>query len=136
MIKVVLDTNVIVSALISKNQSSPTVQILLKVFSREIIPVYNDYILQEYNNVLHRKKFCLPNNDIENVISFIREEGIHFSSFASNIKLIDPKDVPFFEIVIEKPDLDFLITGNIKHYPIHPKFITARQFIDYPNNTN
>ena len=51
----VIDTNVIVSALISRHTDSATVMVLNSVFSEHIIPVYNEDILNEYATVLRRK---------------------------------------------------------------------------------
>lgn len=56
---VVIDTNVLVSALLSKHDDAATVQILNLVFDGTIIPVYNAEILDEYCNVLHRKNLNL-----------------------------------------------------------------------------
>lgn len=53
----VIDTNVLVSALYAKNPDSATFQVIEKIFAREIIPMYNDEILQEYGEVLRRPKF-------------------------------------------------------------------------------
>lgn len=52
---VVIDTNVLISALLSKHDDAATVQILNAVFDGIIIPVYNTEIIDEYDNVLHRK---------------------------------------------------------------------------------
>ena len=54
---VVIDTNVLVSALITRNESSPTVQILRFLATGNIVPVYSDEIVKEYNEVLRRAKF-------------------------------------------------------------------------------
>ena len=51
----VIDTNVIVSALLKWN-SVPGV-VLQAVFNGFVVPVYNDEILNEYRNVLNRPKF-------------------------------------------------------------------------------
>lgn len=53
----VFDTNVLVSALLSRNTASPTVTLLDHIFSRTLVPIYNEEILNEYNEVLHRSKF-------------------------------------------------------------------------------
>lgn len=53
----VIDTNVIVSALLSRYQDSATVKILDHLYDRDIVPVYNDEILEEYEAVLGRSKF-------------------------------------------------------------------------------
>ena len=62
----VIDTNVIVSSLITKNYASATVKIIMAVFEGRIIPLYNDEILAEYDEVLHREKFQMRilNHDI------------------------------------------------------------------------
>ena len=55
----VIDTNVIVSALITKREDSPTRLILDYLLKGRIIPVYNEEILKEYLEVLTRSKFKL-----------------------------------------------------------------------------
>lgn len=55
-----LNTNVLVSALITRNESSPTVEILRFLATRNIVPVYSEEIVKEYNEVLRRAKFKLP----------------------------------------------------------------------------
>lgn len=57
MVYAVIDTNVLVSARISKNPLAATVQVVASMFQNKIIPVYNDEILSEYDEVLHRPKF-------------------------------------------------------------------------------
>ena len=59
MVKIyaVIDTNVIISALLSHHQDSATVKILDHLYDRTIVPVYNDEILQEYATVLRKPKF-------------------------------------------------------------------------------
>ena len=59
---VVIDTNVLVSALITKNENSPVVRILRFLAGGNIIPVFSEEIISEYNDVLRRKKFKLPEN--------------------------------------------------------------------------
>lgn len=53
----VIDTNVLVSALLSSKDDAATVQVLAKVISGEIIPIYSNVITKEYREVLSRKKF-------------------------------------------------------------------------------
>lgn len=74
---VVIDTNVIVSALISKHTDASTVQIFNAMLTGRITPVYNDEILAEYGEVLRRKnsifqnlQFRLPSTTYENMVSF------------------------------------------------------------------
>ena len=53
----VIDTNVLVSALLSSNEEAATVQVAERLLSGEILPLYSDSILSEYSEVLHRKKW-------------------------------------------------------------------------------
>ena len=53
----VIDTNVLVSALLSSHDNAATVQVVGKLFSGEVIPLLSEEILREYAEVLKRKKF-------------------------------------------------------------------------------
>lgn len=58
----VIDTNVLVSALLSKNDDAATVQIIKLILSGKIVPVYSEEIIGEYREVLTRKKFRFTEN--------------------------------------------------------------------------
>ena len=60
MVYAVIDTNVLVSALITRNPQAATSKVLESIFSGLIIPMYNDEIIAEYTEVLRRAKFKLP----------------------------------------------------------------------------
>ena len=115
---VVIDTNVLVSGLLGRNPSSPTVGILNHLLtSREVItPLYCEEIFQEYENVLHREKFSFDQDEVEEVMKRIKEIGISSPRFLSKTYFPDPKDVVFYEVALSKED-SFLVTGNIKHFP-------------------
>ena len=53
----VIDTNVLVSALLSSHEDAATVQAVGKLCSGEITPLFSKDILAEYNEMLRRKKF-------------------------------------------------------------------------------
>ena len=53
----VIDTNVLVSALLSGRDDAATVQVVSRVISGGIIPVYSNTVTKEYREVLSRKKF-------------------------------------------------------------------------------
>ena len=59
---VVIDTNVLASALITRNENSPTEKILSFLANWNIIPVYSEDIMKEYNEVLKKVKFKLLEN--------------------------------------------------------------------------
>lgn len=126
----VIDTNVLVSAMLKWESVPGTVMDL--VFDGPVIPVYNKDILDEYKNVLSRPKFRLDEKIINNIITGITDKGLLISAEKTNIELPDPKDVVFYEVVSEKRKTDeaYLVTGNIKHFPVKPFIVTPREFVD------
>ncbi len=125
-ILVVLDTNVLVSAL-WKRPSHPTT-ILDLAAQYQIQVCYNAEILHEYKTVLTRPKFKFPNTDVANLLDMIRQDGLALLAPASTIPFIDETDRKFYDIA--KSVHAFLITGNTKHYPVEPFILTPAQFID------
>ena len=131
----VIDTNVLVSALLSSHNDAATVQVVDKIFSEDIIPLYSTEIINEYDNVLRRKKFNFSEETISILLSVIRQNGVLVEPSASGEILSDMKDLPFYEVVLEKRDEDaYLITGNIKHFPQKPFVITPKQLLEILNN--
>lgn len=130
----VIDTNVLVSALLSSKDDTATVQVLAKTISGEIIPVYSNVITNEYREVLSRKKFGFSGEMIEYLLSAFEKYGILVDPSPTGITLPDMKDVPFYEVVLEKRDDDaYLVTGNIKHFPKEPYIVTPRELLDILN---
>ena len=131
----VIDTNVLVSALLSSKDDTATVQVLGKVITGEIILVYSNVITKEYREVLSRKKFGFSGDLIEYLMSAVEKYGILVDPSPSGITLPDMKDVPFYEVVLEKRDDNaYLVTGNIKHFPKEPFIVTPRELLDILNN--
>lgn len=127
----VIDTNILVSALLSKHADSATVKVIEKLFDGEIIPVYSNEITNEYREVLHRKKFKFDCNTVDYLVSAIEKFGILTTPTSLNITLPDMKDLPFYEVVMEKrADDAFLVTGNLKHFPQKPFVVSARQMLE------
>lgn len=129
---VVIDTNVLVSALITRNENSPTVQILRFIANGNIIPVYSDEIVKEYNEVLRRDKFKLPENIIINLLKDIMDNGLKITDLAEvNETMPDPKDVVFYAVTLSAQDEDaFLVTGNGKHFPEKPFVVTPSELVE------
>lgn len=133
----VIDTNVLVSALLSSKDDTATVRVLTKVICGEIIPIYSNAIIKEYREVLSRKKFGFSGKMIEYLLSSVEKYGILVDPSPSGITLPDMKDVPFYEVVLEKQDDGtYLVTGNIKHFPKAPYIVTPRELLDILNNSN
>lgn len=133
---VVIDTNIIVSALLSSKNDSATVQVMEKVFRQEIKPIYSKEIFAEYTNVLNRPKFHFSKELVEYMLSAIKQFGILKEPKETvMVVLPDMKDVPFYRLVLESEDT-YLVTGNIKHFPQESRIMTARQLIDILNGTD
>ncbi len=99
------------------------------MFNGQIKPLYNDEILEEYSEVLHRSKFHLDEKDITWLLHFIRENGIDSERFPFDGDMPDEDDRVFYEVALSEED-SFLVTGNLKHFPKVPKVVTAAQMIE------
>ena len=72
----VYDTNILVSALLSRKPDSAVVLALETLLSGEVTPLYNDEILAEYDDVLHREQFKFPEDLVSGVVNQIKKDGI------------------------------------------------------------
>ena len=126
----VIDTNVIVSALLGKNNKSNPSLVYEAVLDGTIIPVYNDEILNEYRNVLSRRnKFPFREEDADNVANLIIRTGLELERTTTFEGVFpDPKDVVFYEVTLSKDDA-YLVTGNIKHFPKKPFVVTPAEMV-------
>ena len=126
----VIDTNVLVSAMLKWN--SVPGYIIELVFDDLIVPVLNREIVEEYKEVLSRSKFHLSNDIVEDIIASLAETGIFVEGETLDIDFIDEKDRMFFEVVMEerKEEDAYLVTGNIRHFPVQPFVVTPRQMLD------
>ena len=123
----VIDTNVIISALLSRHQDSATVKVLDYLYDRTIVPVYNDEILEEYASVLRRPKFNFPERTVNATLEAIRK-GVRSDRLNSDEELPDPKDIVFYEVALSVED-SYLVTGNLKHFPKKPFVVTPAEML-------
>jgi putative PIN family toxin of toxin-antitoxin system len=131
----VIDTNVIVSALLSSKDTAATVQIVKKVIEGEITPVFSRTILAEYREVLSRQKFSFDHEIVDYIVSFIGKFGISAEPTPSEAILPDMDDLPFYEVALEtQKQSSFLVTGNKKHFPNDPFIVSPRQLLDFLNS--
>lgn len=128
MIYAVIDTNVLVSALLTHNPNTATAKVLDYMAKGDIVNVYNDDILMEYTDVLHRAKFHFPKTKIKSVLALITKYGIHSDRIPYDGNMPDEKDRPFYEVALSHND-SFLVTGNLKHFPVTPIVVTPAQII-------
>ena len=126
----VIDTNVIVSAMLKWN--SVPGNILELAIEGPITPVLNEKILEEYREVLLRPKFHFTDKIVSEVIEAIKRRAIFADEERIDIELPDPKDRVFYEVVMEqrKSADAYLVTGNIKHFPVEPYVVTPKEMID------
>ena len=136
MIKIyaVIDTNVLVSALLSRFKNTSTVQLLQLLILGDITPIYNDEILNEYQYVFTRPKFGFPNTIIDETLEVIKRYGINSSRKESNEQLPDPKDIVFYEVALSVDD-SYLVTGNTKHFPKKPFVVTPAEMLQIIHET-
>jgi len=126
----VIDTNVFVSALL-KWDSVPG-NVAAQVLTGSIIPLLNDVIMAEYRDVLGRAKFHFPKEAVEVFLQGIADRGIYVDTGSTEYVLPDPKDAVFYEVVMEarKKQDSYLVTGNIKHFPVRTFVVTPREMLN------
>lgn len=130
-IYVVIDTNVLVSALITKNEKSPTLYVLRSALSGKIIPLYHREIIDEYIEVLSRPRFHLPTDTILKTVNSIKTNGVEIFPQPTGEILVDIDDLIFYEVAMEKRnDNAYLVTGNQKHYPIKDFIVTPAEMAE------
>ncbi len=134
----VIDTNVLVSAML-KGISIPST-VVQHVATGKIIPLLNGKIVNEYVEVLSRAKFKFPIPKIDGVLNDILRRAIFIDTDNPgelDEVLPDPKDVVFYEVVMEaRKDCDaYLVTGNIKHFPFKTFVVTPREMLDIINQS-
>ena len=130
----VIDTNVVVSALLSIDSNSNPAIVLRAVLQGRIIPVFNEEILDEYMKVLLRDKFHFNKSYIDIIISHIKRIGLK----AERVKILDEifpdtKDIVFYEVAMSKDDT-YLVTGNTKHFPQKPFVVTPAEMVEILNS--
>jgi len=113
MLRIVIDTNVVVSALLTKNGNAA--QIVDMIFTEHFMPVYNGKILSEYSEVIARARFGFCIEDQKRVIAGIREYGISIDPTQSSDVFTDESDRIFYETA--KAANALLVTGNVRHFP-------------------
>ena len=129
--KIVLDTNVLVSGML--NPSGPPGRIVDLLREGALQPVVDDRILAEYADVLRRNYFLkyFTVTEREDIIDYLTKNSHYMLSTVLARDLPDEADVPFLEIAVTGGVP--LITGNLKHYPESSSMgchvLTAREFM-------
>ena len=109
--------------------SNPT-KVLHAVTDNRIIPLYNNEIIEEYKEVLSRKKFPFNEELIDAVLQTILTDGLYVDRTTAIDEFIpDSKDIVFYEVSLSKEG-SFLVTGNIKHFPRKHFVITPTEMVE------
>lgn len=127
--RIVLDTNALVSALLTPfGASSRALDLIL---AGDVIVLFDDRIISEYEEVLLRKSFGFDPSHVSELIEYIKATGEHVMARGTSYKLPDPDDAPFLEVAITG-FADALVTGNKRHYP-HKVISTLSpgEFLEY-----
>ena len=124
--KVVVDTNVLVSAILA---NGPPAAIVDMIADGKLRPFYNDYIISEYWDVLHRPKFGFLSLQINRLLDTIVKTGVAVDvNIPSTISMTDEEDRKFYDVA--KISHACLISGNIKHFPKEPFIATPAVFLN------
>ena len=124
----VIDTNVIVSAMLSSNPASNPAKVFHAVLNGRVLPLYNDEILDEYQKVLSRPKFPFKQTDISAIIQLFRKLGIDSDRVTADELFPDPKDIVFYEVALSHEDA-YLVTGNLKHFPKQSRVVSPSEMV-------
>ena len=126
----VFDTNVLISSLLTKRTDTATAQVVDAISTGDIIPLYSQEILNEYDEVLHRTKFSFSEERIQRILIMIQQFGLLVNPSPTGEVLVDMADLVFYEVVMEKRSEDaYLITGNIRHFPECSYIVTPSEMM-------
>ena len=129
--KIVLDTNVLVSGLL--NPYGPPSRIIQMVADGEFTVCFDARILCEYREVLLRPVFPFKPEQVDALLDQIRTAGEPTSARPLAQRLPDPDDEPFLEVAIAA-GADYLVTGNMRHYPAGRRagiqVVSPRKFVE------
>ena len=127
----VIDTIVLVSALLSKQADAATVQVVKAALSGEVVPIYNDGIMQEYEEVLLRPRFGLSDHAVARLLNALRQVGREACPVHADESLKDEDDRMFYESALSLQTQNaFLVTGNLKHCPPREFVVSPRQLLE------
>lgn len=128
---IVLDTNVLVSALLSP--FGAPAQVLSLLLTCKIRPVIDDRLLTEYRDVLRRSKFGFESRAVDDLLTWFVTTGIHVTPLLLSVTLPDPDDIVFLETAAAADAQ--LITGHLRHFPPSQRagvhVISPTEFIEW-----
>lgn len=127
--RMVIDTNIIVSALLSPDGAA--CQVLSDALDGKHEVFVSVEIFQEYADVLHREKFGFDEDIIVYLLDWFRDNAIWVEVTKSDIQMPDEKDRVFFDVA--RCCRARLLTGNIKHYPVDELVTSLEEIAPFRN---
>jgi uncharacterized protein len=128
--RVVLDTNVLVSALMKPRGIEALV--LLLAFQERFELCISTAVLAEYERVLPRPELKLNPHEIQAALANIRKLARLVHS-ARTLKISPHESDNRFYECADAAEADYIVTGNKKHFPVgrgSTKIVAARQFLE------
>lgn len=129
LLRIVLDTNLIVSAVLTRGGLES--RILRLTLNGEFSLYASPPILREYSEVLARAKFRLTRNTQQQIVEGIERAAIVVAPKRRLLVCSDPEDNMFLECS-DAAHADYLITGNLRHFPAawkSTRVVSSRQFL-------
>jgi putative PIN family toxin of toxin-antitoxin system len=128
MIRVVLDTNIVVSAML---RTGGLPEAVFNLAINGVIRLFvSGPVLTEYEEVLRRSRLAIPQDKVAKALTSILDKSSLVTPTVRVTACMDPDDDAFLECA-EAAGADYLITGNRKHCPDQWKktrVVTAREF--------
>ena len=125
MIRVVIDTNVLVSALWSGGGNPANI---VKLVSTVITPVFTEDIFLEYVDVLNRPRFKFSTGKTNGLLLGLRKYGEIIEVVEKSlIPMVDETDRIFYDTA--RTSGAILVTGNRRHFPDESFIMTPSQFL-------
>ena len=131
MIRVVLDTNILISALLQP-RSLPALTFLTALTGTKAQLCVSGEIYAEYEEVIRRPKFKRSEAVIEQALRAIRQNGFWVKPSEKVRASFDPDDDIFLECS-QAAHAHYLVTGNVRDFPVkwvETQIVTPRQFLD------
>ena len=126
---VVLDTNIVISAVLKLDGLES--RILRQAVNGELKLYLSPPILIEYAEVLQRQKFRLSEAAQQQILEGLKAAGTVVIPRRRLLVSPDPEDNMFIECA-EAARADFLVTGNLRHFPAGWKgtrIVSSREFL-------
>lgn len=128
-LRLVVDTNIVVSAALKPDGLQRTV--LLLAITKPARLYISKAIFKEYSEVLARPELQIRKGLQRQLLDLLRERA-HFVTPAWTLQMTrDPEDSMFLECA-DAARADYLVTGNVRHFPRFwkkTKVITSREFL-------